>query len=198
MFELPTSVFIDGVEYPIRNRGDFRMVIDCFEALDDSELDADYRVITSLIIFYDGMRDENDVIATFGNDEGLKQAIIKMYDFFNCGQPNAPGAVTKHKLVDWKGDAQLIAGAVNTVANKEVRAEPYLHWWTFMGYYLNIGDSAFSTIVGIRNKIKTGKNLEKHEKEFKRDNPQYFVWDSQTTEDSQANDYLRSLWNNGG
>lgn len=196
MFDLPTSVFIKGIEHPIRNRGDFRMVLDCFEALNDSELDADYRALTGLIIFYDGMRDENDVVATFGNN--LEQAIIKMYDFFNCGQPKAPGAVMKHKLVDWKQDAQLIAGAVNGVAGKEIRAEAYLHWWTFMGYYLNIGESAFSTIVGIRHKIKSGKKLEKHEKEFKRDNPQYFVWDSQTTEDSQMDDYLRNLWNNGG
>lgn len=196
MFELPTSIFIEGTAYPIRNRGDFRMVLDCFEALNDSELDIDNRVLTGLIIFYDGMRDAEDVITTFGIN--LEQAIIKMYDFFNCGQPNAPGAVMKHKLVDWEQDAQLIAGAVNAVAGKEIRAEAYLHWWTFMGYYLNIGESAFSTIVGIRNKIKTGKKLENHEKEFKRDNPQYFVWDSQTTEDSQMDDYLRSLWNNGG
>ena len=196
MFELPTSIFIDGTEHPIRNRGDFRMVLDCFEALSDSELDADYRIVTGLIIFYDGMKDEHDVMTTFGKN--LETAIKKMYEFFNCNQPNAAGAVMKHKLVDWKQDAQLIAGAVNTVAKKEVRAESYLHWWTFMGYYLNIGDSAFSTIVGIRHKIKSGKKLENHEKEFKRDNPQYFVWDSQTTEESQMDDYLRSLWNNGG
>lgn len=196
MFELPTSVFIDDIEYPIRHRGDFRMVLDCFNALNDAELDTDYRIMTSLIIFYDGMRDENDLLATFGNN--LESAVRKMYDFFNCNQPTAPGAVSKHKLVDWKQDAQLIAGAVNIVAGREIRAEVYLHWWTFMGYYLNIGDSAFSTIVGIRNKIKNGKKLENHEKEFKRDNPQYFVWDSQTTEESQADDYLRSLWNNGG
>lgn len=196
MFELPTSIFINGSEYPIRNRGDFRMVLDCFEALNDSELDANYRIMTSLIIFYDGMRDETDVTNTFGAN--LEQAVTKMYNFFNCNQPNASGAVAKHKLVDWNQDAQLIAGAINAVARKEIRAEAYLHWWTFMGYYLNIGDSAFSMIVGIRHKIKSGKKLENHEKEFKRDNPQYFVWDSQTTEDIQMNDYLRSLWNNGG
>lgn len=196
MFDLPTSIFIEGVEYPIRNRGDFRMVLDCFEALSDSELDTDYRIMTGLIIFYDGMRDEDDVLTTFGNN--IEQAVKKMYDFFNCNQPKAPGAVMKHKLVDWKQDAQLIAGAVNSVAGKEIRAEAYLHWWTFMGYYLNIGDSAFATIVSIRHKIKSGKKLENHEKEFKRDNPQYFVWDSQATEDNQMEDYLRSLWNNGG
>ena len=196
MFELPTSVIIDDVAYPIRNRGDFRMVIDCFTALSDFELDASYRTMTCLIIFYDGMRDENDVVATFGNN--LDKAITKMYEFFNCNQLSSPGAHMKHKLVDWKQDAQLIAGAINLVAGKEIRAEAYLHWWTFMGYYLNIGECAFSTIVGIRHKIKSGKKLENHEKEFKRDNPQYFVWDSQTTEENQADDYLRSLWNNGG
>ena len=197
MFDLPTSICINGKDYPIRNRGDFRMVLDCFDALNDSELDNDHKLIAGLIIFYDSMNTELDLLKAFGRNN-IKEAIEKMYNFFNCNQPNAAGAAMNHKLIDWKQDAQLIAGAVNSVANKEVRAEPYLHWWTFMGYFMNIGECALSTIVGIRDKIKTGKKLEKHEKEFKRNNPQYFVWDSQTTEDVKMSEQLRSLWNNGG
>lgn len=196
MFELPTSVFINNKEYPIRKNGDYRMVLDCFAALNDTTLTEEYRIITSLIIFYDGVVNESDIFKMFTKDD-LQEAILKMYEFFNCGQENT-GASTPHKLIDWTTDAQLIAGAVNTVAKKEVRAEPYLHWWTFMGYYMNIGESAFTTIIGIRHKMKTGKKLEKYERDFKKDNPHYFIWDSKTSEETELDDYVRGLWNNGG
>lgn len=195
MFELPISVFVNNKEYPIRRNGDFRMVLDCFAALNDTELNEEYRVITSLIIFYDGVHDESDILNLFGQDH-LNDAVKAMYDFFTCGQVTA-NTPNKFKLVDWVADAQLIAGAVNAVAKKEVRAESYLHWWTFMGYYMNIGESAFSTVISIRHKIKAHKKLEKYEKEFRKDNPQYFVWDSKTSEDAELDYYVRNLWNGG-
>lgn len=41
-----------------------------------------------------------------------------------------------------------------------------MHWWTFLGYFNEIGQGNFSFIVGIRDKLNYGKKLEKHEKEF--------------------------------
>ena len=52
MYELPTSVCVNDKEFQIRNNGDFRMVLDCFNALGDEELGEDYRFLASLIIFY--------------------------------------------------------------------------------------------------------------------------------------------------
>ena len=51
MFELPTSIEIEGKSYNIRNKGDYRTIIDCFLALDDLELSKVERVYASLIIF---------------------------------------------------------------------------------------------------------------------------------------------------
>ena len=195
MFDLPISIYINDKEYPIRNRGDFRMVIDCFIALNDSELDKSYRIATALIIFYEGLDDGVDLNEFF--DGNVETAVKEMFDFMTCGQPESPRSETLI-LYNWDKDAQLIAGAVNAVAGYELRGETYVHWWTFMGYFANIGDGSFSTIISIRYKIKKGKKLEKYEKEFKRDNPQYFVWESKTSEDIEAENYIRSLWNNGG
>ena len=195
MFELPTSVYIHDKEYPIRNRGDFRMVLDCFNALNDYELDKSYRIATALIIFYEGMTEDTPLEEFFDGD--LETPIREMFDFMNLGQPETR-QTNPLILFNWETDSQLIAGAVNAVAGKEVRAEEYLHWWTFMGYYSNIGEGSFSTIISIRYKIKKGKKLEKYEKEFKRDNPQYFTWESKSSEDIEAEAYIRSLWNNGG
>lgn len=192
MFELPTSVVVDGQEYPIRNKGDYRVVLDCFTALNDTELDEQYRILTSMIIFYEDFEDESDILINFG--DSMKEAVEEMFKFFNLGKLEE-NTKPQPKLVDWDQDQQLIAAAVNNVAKMEIRALPYLHWWTFMGYYMSVGESAFATVVSIRSKMKSGKKLEDYEKKFRQDNPQYFVWDSRTLQDKLDDEYILNLWN---
>lgn len=194
MFELPTTITIGNKEYPVRNKGDYRMVLDCFKVLNDEELDTSSRVLTCLVIFYEDMRELED-INNFGED--LKVAIEEMFRFFRCGEEDDVGATTNNKLVDWEEDTQLIASAINSVVKLEVRGLEYLHWWTFMGYYLAIGESAFSTVVSIRNKIHKGKKLEKYEQEFRKNNPKYFR-QKKTKEEKAFEENLRNLWDNGG
>lgn len=64
----------------------------------------------------------------------------------------------------------MIIAPINRIAGCEVRALEYLHWWTFMSYYREIGDCLFSQVVSIRDKKARGKTLEKQEKEFYRRN----------------------------
>ena len=195
MFDLPICVTIEDKKYPIRNKGDYRMVLDCFNAMNDEQLSQENQIVTALIIFYDNVNDEYDLMDMFGTN--FEAPIKEMFKFFNCGRENSPGTQLPYKLVDWEQDSQLIAAAMNDVSRKELRLEPYVHWWTFMGYYISIGESAFSTVVGIRSKIKKGKKLEKYEQEFKNDNPQYFVWDSSTKADREAMDLVNQIWNKG-
>jgi hypothetical protein len=171
------------------------MVLDCFSALGDEKLSEDYRVLACLLIFYNELNSFEDINE---NQDYLQDLVKSMYNFFNCGQKESPGAVTGHVLIDWEGDSQMICSAINNVAKLEVRSLPYLHWWTFMGYYTSVGESVLSTVVGIRNKIAKHKKLEKWEKEFKRDNPDYFHWKSTTVSDREAEDLIRELWNKGG
>lgn len=193
MFELPTSIEINNKSYKIRNKGDYRMVVDCFKALADEELDKTMRVLSSLVIFYDELESEYDIFDVFG--DSLEEAVLKMYDFFNCGEENI-GSTQHHKLIDWDKDSQLISSAINKVSNIEIRSVEYCHWWTFMGYYLSVGESALSTVVSIRNKIATHKSLDKWEKDFKKDNPNYFIWDMRTVEEKELDDAIRKIWNN--
>ena len=72
--------------------------------------------------------------------------------------------------MDWEQDAPLIFPAVNRVAGFEVRAAKHLHWWTFLGYLMEIRDSTFATILALRQKKARGKKLEKEEAEFWRRN----------------------------
>ena len=192
MYELPTSVVVDGKEYNIRCAGDYRMVLDCFSALNDIEMGEDYRILASLIIFYEDFNDIDD----FPDDKDIMRSLAEeMMLFFNCGtkedKRNDP------KLIDWEKDSNIIVAAVNNVAGKEVRAEKYLHWWTFVGYYMSIGESVLSTVVGIRNKIIRNKKLEKWEKEYKAEHANYFEWNSKTAEDRELDNLVHELWNSG-
>ena len=191
MYELPTSIIIGDKEFTIRNKGDYRLVLDCFITLDDEELSLEERVLSCLLIFYEDVNEISD-ISKFPN---LQEAIEKMYNFFNCNEIQAPGMKMNYKLIDWEKDSQLICSAINQVANKEIRNEHYIHWWTFMAYFIGIGECTLSTILDIRYKIAKGKKLEKHESQFKRDNPQYFNFNMRTVEQKEADELARQLWN---
>lgn len=193
MYDIPQSILMDGKEYAIRNKGDYRMVLDCFAALDDVELTAVEREIACLIIFYEDLNDMDDL--SIFSDVNL--AISEMYKFFNCGQTESPGAQVNYKLIDWQLDSQLVCSAINNIAGKEIRSEPYLHWWTFMGYYFAIGESPLATVVSIRNKIARGKKLEKYEMEFRRNNPEYFNLELKSLTQRENDALLRQIWNSG-
>ena len=163
-YELPTVIESCGQSIPIRNKADWRTIIDVNIALTDVELTDQERVIASLTIFYD-----MDIASIKDPSDAAK----KMVEFIAVGDDETVGP-KKPKLIDWQDDAALIVSGVNSVLNTEIRAQAYMHWWTFVAAYSAIGDSVLATVVGIRDKIARNKKLEKHEREFKDNNPQYF------------------------
>jgi len=195
MYRLPTTVTVRDREFHIRDSGDFRMVLDCFSALQDEELSEDYRVLASLLIFYNEFSDLDDLDA---NREYVGDLTKEMFKFINAGEEQSPGADSGAQLIDWEGDAQMVCAAVNNVAKTEVRTIEYLHWWTFLGYYMSVGESVLSTVVGIRDKLCKHKKLEKWEQDFKKANPKYFVWKKTSVQDREAENLVRELWNKGG
>lgn len=191
MYELPTSIDINGEPFRIRDKGDFRMVLHCFQVLNAEDLTEQEKVIAALMIFYEEFEEVDDVL-TFDH---IEEAAQQMFSFMRCGQEE-PGRSSPN-LIDWEKDSVMITSAINNVAGKEIRAEKYLHWWTFFGYYMAIGDCALSQIVAIRYKIAHNEKLEKHEKKFRMENPQYFNIDMRTAEQKWADDYVQALWNGG-
>ena len=195
MYSLPTTVKVKDREFHIRDKGDYRMVLDCFSALQDEELSEDYRVLASLLIFYNECDSLEDTLVY---EEYLPDLVKEMFKFINAGQEKSPGANAGGSVIDWEGDSQMICAAINNVAKIEIRAVEYCHWWTFLGYYMSVGKSVMSTVVNIRSKIIHHKNLEKWEKDFKRDNPDYFNWRKTTAEERAVENLVRELWNKGG
>lgn len=187
MYELPISVEIGGVEWPIRNKGDYRVVLDIFSILEDPELTKAERILSAVIVFYEDFSDIEDLTQL----PNMEEAIKKMYEFFNAGRKDGQGI--NRKLIDWEDDSAMIVSAINNVAGKEIRAEEYIHWWTFVSYYMAIGESTMSTVVSIRDKVMKGESLEKWEQKYKKENPQYFSWNSKTIEEKEAENWLLSL-----
>lgn len=194
MYSLPTTITIQDKEYSIRNAGDYRMVLDCFSALQDIELSEQERIIASLMIFYEDVLSLDTLYNTFNTEEKITEAVIGMYNFFNCNNENI-GNKVPYRLIDWDKDSQMIASAVNKVAGTEIRSIDYLHWWTFLGYYSSVGESTLATVMNIRQKIMQSKKLEKYEQEFRANNPQFFVWESATIEQMEAEAWVKEQWN---
>lgn len=180
-YGLPTALDVGGVRHEIRS--DYRAVLDIIAALSDCELTNVEKVNVLLKIFY------------LKTPADIDSAIRQCFDFINCGQPE--NKRPQPRLMDWEQDFPMIAGAVNQVAGQEVRAVPYMHWWTFMGYYMNIGDCMYAQVVSIRKKLKQHQTLDKTEKEFYLNNKEIIDLQEQTTseEDELINEWTGGLKN---
>ena len=157
-WELPTCAVIGGKTYQIH--ADFRDVLEIFMYLDDPELPEYLRWQIALALFFEEKIPE----------QHRQEAMEYLSAFISCGREGRkrPGP----KLLDWEQDATMIVADVNKVAGQEVRALPFLHWWTFLSWFNAIGQGQLSTVVSIREKLQTGKKLDKWERDFYRENKQ--------------------------
>lgn len=155
LWSLPQTAEIGGVEYRIN--ADFRDVLEIIKYLTDTSRPEYLRWQIALGLFYDGEIPYRDQTA----------AMEYLSEFISYG---APEDKPSPKLVDWTQDAQMIVSDINKVAGHEVRADKFLHWWTFLSYFYGIGEGQLSTVVSIRSKRQKGKKLEKWEQEYYREN----------------------------
>lgn len=156
---LPKSLNINGVDYPIRS--DYRDCLLILQAFSDSELTEAEKKIVMLKCLYKS----TDVL----KEENIQEAGQQAVWFLNCGNTVSKPHSTK-PLYDFEQDEQILFSAVNKVAGQEIRDVEYMHFWTFLGLFNEVGDGVFSTVVSIRNKKNKGKKLEKWENEFYRNN----------------------------
>ncbi len=157
-YDLPTSLTIGEVSYPIRYG--WRAILDIFSAFSDPELDDEMRMTVMIQILYPEWK---KIPA-----ERIPEAAQKAMEFIDCGQKPKEGK--KHRVMDWEQDGTMIIPAVNQIAGREVRMDPNIHWWTFFGWYMSIGDSLFSSVLRVRSKKAEGKKLDKWEEQFYRNN----------------------------
>lgn len=164
VWSFPTSLNIGGVEYEIRT--DYRVILDLLMALNDPELsDSDNKMsayMQSRVILEIMFPDCDNI-----PQEHIQEALDKVAEFIDMGIGDDS---KKPKTMDWEQDSPIIIPAINKVLNKEIRAEKYMHWWTFLGAYMEIGEGLFSNVIHIRQKKAKGKKLEKWEQDFYKEN----------------------------
>lgn len=188
VWNFPTSLNIGGVEYEIRT--DYRVVLDLLMALNDPELsDSDNKMsayMQSRVILEIMFPDWDNILK-----EHIQEALDKVAEFIDMGIGDDS---KKPKTMDWEQDAPIIIPAINKVLNKEIRAEKYMHWWTFLGAYMEIGEGLFSNIIHIRQKKAKGKKLEKWEQEFYKENKSLIDFQHKEKRSNEEKEMLRDYF----
>ncbi len=151
-FSLPDSVTVSGTEHPIRT--DFRVILEIFVMLDDPDLSDADKSEALLRMFY--VNQPSDV----------ETALHAFTDFVDP-RHGSQGKKSSGRLIDWQQDFDLMVAPINHILGFECRSVEYLHWRTFLSAYLEIPpESVFARVLRIREKLRTGKKLEKNERSW--------------------------------
>ena len=187
-WEFPTSLNIGDVDYEIRT--DYRAVLDLLTALADPDLTDDDPQMTAYMqsrVILEIMFPDCDNIPT----EHIQEALEKVAEFIDMGISDDR---KKPKTMDWEQDAPILIPAINKVLNTEIRAQKYMHWWTFLGAYMEIGESLFSNVIHIRQKKAKGKKLEKWELDFYKENQSLIDFKQKSQRSEEEKDTLRAYF----
>ena len=181
--QLPTSLEIRGVNYDIRS--DYRNILQIISAFDAPDLKDGEKALVGLRRMYVDF----EKIPTDAYKEAYEAAVT----FIECGMhSDGPSP----KVVSWEKDSQLIFAAINKVAGHEVRADPYMHWWTFLGYFQNVDrDDLWGFVLTIRQKRAKGKKLEQYETEFYNANRAMCDIGNRRNRKQEAIEYMEALYN---
>lgn len=184
IYDIPKSLEVCGTEYEIRS--DFREVLDILEVLNDVELKEQERGVIVLLFFYPQFAEMPP--------EHYQDAIEQCFWFINGGEYETKTDKNPPRLMDWQQDFQYIIAPVNRVIGHEIRADAYLHWWTFLSAYMEIGECTFSQIVHIRDAKNRGKKLDASDREWYQKNRK--LVDIKTKYTSNEEELLK-LWGGG-
>ena len=153
MTGLPQALTVGGQKLPID--ADFRNVLRIFQAFNDPDLTDREKAFICVQRLY----------RKAPGSEHWMEAIERAYWF--CGGGDIPQEKpARVKLLDWEQDAGILFPAINKTLGFEVRAVKFLHWWTFLGAFCEIGEGTFSTVLHIRRKLADRKPLDKWEREI--------------------------------
>ena len=183
MWNLPTTVNIDGKDYEIRNNCDYRVVLDVIRVIAAEDLTDNEKLQLSLFIFYKKPQ----------RIENISAAASEMMKIINLGEIEQEKETSQPPIMDWEHDFPQLAPPVSRVLGYSVRDEHrYTHWYDFIGAYMEIGECTFATVISIRSKMRKGKKLDETEKEFYRSNKKIVDLPRKLT--SGERDWLESDW----
>lgn len=182
---LPKSLEIKGTEYAIRT--DFRDVLTIITAFNDPDLEDKEKLFTCLYILYEDFENIRP--------DDYEEAYMQAVRFIDCGEEPKEGK--NPRLMDWEQDERILFPAINSVAGYETREKEYIHWWTFMGYFMEIREGVFSQVLSLRQKKNKHKKLEKWEQEFWRSNKDMCILQRKHSKEEQEEINRLNAWIDG-
>ena len=161
---LPTTIEIDGASYRID--ADFRTCLRIIMAFEDSDL----TLLEKNLLFYNNL--------FIDKPEDVKAALEYGVVFLDCGKSEEESNTnTGLRVFSWNKDANLIYSAFQQTHGIDLNAVEFMHWWRFVALFMDMGsDTAFCNLVGLRQKVMTGK-ASKEERQAAREMGQMFVVD---------------------
>lgn len=179
---LPKTLTVNGIEYSIRTN--FKDILKIIAAFNDPELEDKEKIYICLLIIYKDF----DSLPQKDYEEAFKAAL----DFMDCGMKN--DGHKSPRIMDWEQDGKILFPAINKVAGRETRSIKYLHWWTFIGFYMEISEGVFSHVISMRLKKAKGKPLDKWERQYWNENKSLCVLKPKlTAEEQEERDRLNAL-----
>lgn len=178
--KLPTSLQIGNEQCKIRT--DYRDILLIMQACEDDELTKFEKSICVLKILYINPPNLD-----------FSEAYEKALWFISGGKEDEleTNPIQKPRLYSWEQDEQMIFSAINKIAGKEIRSVEYMHWWTFLGLFNEIGEGVFSSVLNIRSKKIHHKKLEKYEQEFYKENKS--IIDLKKKENIRTSDEIEAI-----
>jgi hypothetical protein len=162
-----------------------------FQAFNDAELNDFEKTLIMIQLLYE---DFDDMFESEYQEAAEKAVWYLDGGGSNDSESKESNHIKAKKIMDWAQDEKLIFSAINKVAGFEVREKRYMHWWTFLGFFNEIGEGLFTTVLNIRQKKNQGKKLEKNEQEFYSKNKALVdLKVHYSNEEKAERDYLNSL-----
>lgn len=178
IYGLPKTLDIGGEKYEIRS--DFRDILEVLGILNDVKLKNEERHFLTLLFFYPNFAE----IPTVDYEE----AVTKCYWFINGGKDEEPDQKSP-RLMDWEQDYQYIIAPINRIMGHDIRGDEYVHWWSFLAAFGEIGECTWSQIVHIRDAKARGRPLDKSDQEWYRKNKKIVDLDQRMT--AQEEEFLK-------
>lgn len=182
--QLPTTVEIDGMEYPIN--WDFRAAIQ-FEILLEEEMDDVKIVFQMLSIFYGDCIPQN-----------IQQAANKALEFYAGGDKKEKKHEESRKVkpysfqVDW----DYLYAAFLEQYGIDLQ-DVTLHWWKFRAMFQSLSeDTKFGEIVGYRT-IKLSGKMEREKREFYKKMKKEYALPKANSKEQKRVEEIRQKLKNG-
>ncbi len=161
----PQKAVIDGVEYKIRNDGDWYDVYRVICALNDTELSEQDRWYAALCIFYPDIDNMPDM-------DAAAKYLSWFVDRGETENEDIP-ASTKNKdgvSISFFQDMDLLIDSLNAAKDRDIRLS-YEHWWTFVGDVLSHEPTGlYKQVLECRYKVEHGLKLDEYDRKFLMDN----------------------------